>query len=250
MPEYLISSKKGQCYLDNFKLHKNNKYIVTLDVEKFFPKCNASFVYNFFKKFFLMSNDVAYLLTQLCTIDTNKSNLSEEVIEWFNQTNQKLYYPLPNSHIPTGSPLSQILAFLAFQNMFDEIMDYCSSNNITMTLYVDDITLSSNKKISKNHIYVIKNILNTYGHNVNYKKIRIYKPNYNKKITGVILDKNNIPKATMKLHYKVHKHSIEYKINKDEALKRKLLGEMYAIYLIEPTKYHNSIGLLKRNDFS
>lgn len=249
IPDYLISSRKGFCYIDNYKPHQYKKYIVTLDIEKFFPKCNAAFTYNFFYNILCMSPDVAFLITKLCTINLNDIKLSKEVENWLKKTNNNLYFPIPSCHIPTGSPLSQLLAFLSFQDMFEEISNYCSRNSIVMTLYVDDITLSSDKKIHKKHIFYIKSILNKYGHNLNYNKIKKYKPTHNKKITGVIINKNNKPKALSRLHYKVHIHSNEYKNTNSIDIRRKLLSEMNVINMIETNKYSNSIRLLKDNKY-
>ena len=52
------------------------------------------------------------------------------------------------NHLPSGTPTSQILSYLANLDMFDEIMNYCKEHNLLCSIYVDDITLSTNRKIS------------------------------------------------------------------------------------------------------
>lgn len=239
LPNYLISSKKGYSYYKNYEPHKDNNYFCMLDIEKFFPKCSSFYVYQLFLKKFNMSKDVAYLITEICTIDKNKVFLNNKVLKWYTTVESKINFEIPNRHIPTGSPISQILAFLSFEDMFEEINQYCLKNTLTFTVFVDDITLSSKTKISKKHIYEIKKILRNYNHNNNINKNRFRIKNDNKRITGVILDKYNNPHAQMKIHYKFKEQLNLYKNNHDLKVKNKLLGYINTIDLIENKKYEN-----------
>lgn len=247
LPDYLISSKKGYSYYNNYEAHIDSNYFCMLDVEKFFPKCSSFYVYQFFLNKLQMAEDVAYLLTELCTIDKNKVFLSNEVLEWYARVEEEIKFKIPTRHIPTGSPISQILAFLSFEDMFDEINKYCKKNNLIYTVFVDDITLSSKHSISKKHIYEIKKILNKYNHNNNVKKNRFKTRNQSKRITGVVLDKNNNPHAQMKIHYKFKSELEKFKQNNKIDTKNKLVGYITTIGLIENKKYENIKIAIKRN---
>jgi hypothetical protein len=61
------------------------------------------------------SPDVAEILAQICTC---------------------------NGHIPTGSRISMPLAFWANHKMFDELKNIADTFEVTMTVYVDDITFT------------------------------------------------------------------------------------------------------------
>ena len=56
-------------------------------------------------------------------------------------------YKIKN-YLPSGTPTSQILSYLANLDMFDEIINYYKEHNLLCSIYVDDITLSTNRKIS------------------------------------------------------------------------------------------------------
>ena len=47
-PEWLISGEKQKCYIDNGKAHLNGKYVLTIDIKKFYDNCTREPVYQFF----------------------------------------------------------------------------------------------------------------------------------------------------------------------------------------------------------
>ena len=74
------------------------------------------------------------------------------------------------NHLPSGTSTSQILAYLANIDMYNEIIKYTNSQNILCSIYVDDITLSSQKTIYKKQIERIRNIITKNQHKLNIKK--------------------------------------------------------------------------------
>src|SRR3546814_298384 len=48
-------------------------------------------------------------------------------------------------HLPTGSPLSPILAYYSYHDMWAEIAAFCTAKGYTLTVYVDDVTISGAK---------------------------------------------------------------------------------------------------------
>lgn len=95
-PEWLISGEKQKCYIDNGKAHLDGKYVLTIDIKKFYDNCTRGPVYQFFVQKLKTSPDVAKKLTDIITY---------------------------NGGIPTGCPTSQIMAFYAYSDMFSEIAD-------------------------------------------------------------------------------------------------------------------------------
>ena len=47
--EYLHSSLKKRSYKTNVSTHKENKYIITIDIQNFYPSISFNKVFNFFK---------------------------------------------------------------------------------------------------------------------------------------------------------------------------------------------------------
>ena len=184
-PEWLISGEKGKCYLDNGKIHLSSRYFLTVDIRKFYDNCKREYVYRFFQCALHTAPDIAEILTAIVTY---------------------------NGTIPTGCPTSQIIAFYAYQNMFQEISDISGKYGCVFTLYVDDMTFSS--KQSFDH-YTLKKeidiILRKYGHKPKYKKVKYYSKHEHKLVTGTIITPDNKLDIPNCLQKKIYENFIELK---------------------------------------
>lgn len=182
----VFSGVPGKSYIDNGKYHIGCKNIVALDISKFFPNINREKVYNFFKYKMENSSDVAKILTDLCTIDLRKiNNLDKNVIKYINE--KKIRFM---NHIPTGSSISCILSYLVNYIMFDEIDTLCREYNCKMSVYVDDIVISSSEIINNNLISKVIAIIKNNGYRISKSKLKHYKTNEFKRVTGSILSKD------------------------------------------------------------
>ena len=160
-PEWLISGEKQKCYIDNGKAHLNGKYVLTIDIKKFYENCTREPVYQFFVQKLETSPDVAEILTNIITY---------------------------NCGIPTGCPTSQIMAFYAYSYMFSEIFDLAKQHGCKFTLYVDDMTFSSKEPFSPHQLsQMIDRVLRKYGHKPKYPKVKYYGPSDYKPITGTVV---------------------------------------------------------------
>ncbi|WP_312645430.1 reverse transcriptase family protein [Hydrogenoanaerobacterium sp.] len=160
-PTWLISGEKGKCYIDNGKAHLNGKFFLTIDIKKFYDNCKREPVYCFFTQKLLTSPDVAKILTDIITYD---------------------------SRIPTGCPTSQIMAFYAYYDMFNEIAEYALKKNCTFTLYVDDMTFSSPEPLDPKVLQRdVDRILRKYDHKPKYSKVKYYSASDYKPVTGTII---------------------------------------------------------------
>lgn len=158
-PDYLMSGVRGRSHVDNAKRHAGKKAVAKIDIKKFYPSTTHEIVKRGFKKVFRCSDDIAETLASLSTV---------------------------KGYVPTGSPLSQNLAFMVNLHTFDHINIYAKSRGLTFTLYVDDLTFSG-KVIPKNLLAYVKNHLkknNGYA----CHKIKNYNQDTEKVITGVVLD--------------------------------------------------------------
>lgn len=159
-PEYLHSGVKGRSYITNARAHTGARTMVKLDIVKFFPSTRRWHVYDFFRNILLCSSDVAGLLANICTVD---------------------------DHLPTGSCVSQVLAFYAHKQMFDDINNTADNARLTMTCYVDDIAISGDNASGKT-LHTVRTRIKQRGLNSHKKKEKIYPENRPKLITGVIVD--------------------------------------------------------------
>lgn len=157
-PHYLMAPVKKRSYVDNAAAHKGSRAFCLLDIEDFFPSCTDKKVYWFFNKRLKCAPHVASLLKNLVTF---------------------------NGHLPQGSPCSPIMAYFAYQDMWDEINAITEVASCKLTIYADDITISG-QTIPMSSVWSIKQALHKHGHQYSRKKERhlINKP---ADVTGVIV---------------------------------------------------------------
>lgn len=164
-PDWLISCQKGKSYIDNGKTHQNSKYCLTMDIKNFYPNCTREYVYQFFLKKLKTSLDITKILTDIVTY---------------------------KQQIPTGCPTSQIIAYYAYADMFEEINNIAAKYNCIFTLYVDDMTFSCNEPFDPHKIRDLSNlVLRKYGHKLKISKTKYYSPKAFKLITGIAITPNN-----------------------------------------------------------
>lgn len=182
LPEWIVSGKKGSCYIDNAKIHVASKFIMTMDISSFYDNCLPRNIYSFFRDQFCMSSDIAGIITKLVTY---------------------------NNCLPTGSPSSQILSFWSYRRMFSEIFDCASQNGMLFSLYVDDMTFSCNYAIHDSFSYDVTCLLRKHGHNAKQKKTRFYGPNDFKMVTGVIITPDGKLDVPNRLRHKIVLDALE-----------------------------------------
>ena len=218
-PEWLISGEKQKCYINNGKAHIDGKYVLTVDIKKFYDNCTREPVYQFFVQKMKTSPDVAKKLTDIITY---------------------------NGGIPTGCPTSQIMAFYAYSDMFSEISDLAKQFGCKFTLYVDDMTFSSKEPFSPNQLSeMIDCVLRKYGHKPKYCKVRYYGPSDYKPITGTVVTPEHslvVPNGLQKTIYNAFqtvKPLIGAEICSEDDAKRilSLKGQIQAARNIEEGKF-------------
>lgn len=121
-PDWVISGKKHHSYITNAERHSDKFFLKTMDISKFYDSADKKYIFKVFKDIFLMADDIAWIITDLVTY---------------------------NGKLPTGSPSSQSVVFWAYRNMFEKINDIAIENNCVFSLYVDDMTFSSDFPIPK-----------------------------------------------------------------------------------------------------
>jgi len=155
-PDFLFCPVKGRCYISNAARHRGNRVVHCLDIKKFFPNTPRVRVIWFFQTVMQCRGDVAGLLGDLCTFE---------------------------GHLPTGSPLSPILAYYSYHDMWAEIAAFCASKGYTLTVYVDDVTISG-AKVPNADVWQVRRMIHRTG--LRYHKLKHYvdKP---AEVTGVIV---------------------------------------------------------------
>ena len=205
-PYWLKSGKKGESHITNAMLHLDSNHVRTMDISRFYDSVSRNRVYHMFRDLFLMEDDIATIMTNLV---------------------------MHGNVLPTGAPSSQLIAYWAYQDMFSEINEYAIENNYKFSLYVDDMTFSSENSISYEFREHIAEILKKNGLYANRQKDKQYGPKAFKIVTGC-----GIKNGRMRLQNKRRKEIIELynQCSKDpcDIIVKQLRGKLIAARQEEP----------------
>lgn len=196
-PGFLFCPVKRRSYISNAKQHAGNRVVRTLDIRSFFPFSTSRRVYWFFHNRMQCSRDVAGVLTRLLTFD---------------------------SHLPTGSPASPIMAYFAYEDMWAKINAIVEPDGCKLTVYIDDVTVSG-AKVSEELWFEIRKRIS--GHGLRYHKQRKYDRGV-ARVTGVIISNGQL-RPQNRAFKKIRDIKIEInKINSADqrkALHQRLIGQ-------------------------
>ena len=117
-PSYLMSPRRGRAQRDNAEAHLQALQFLTLDLKQFYPSTTRQMIRNSLMAQFGMQVDVAGLIAHISTAD---------------------------DHACFGSPLTPVLASLVHRPMFDQIADRCTEDDLSYTVWVDDLTVSGTR---------------------------------------------------------------------------------------------------------
>lgn len=135
-PSYCTAGFKTQSNIKNAQRHLAKREVLTMDISHCYPNTKEKYIRNFFAENFEVSDEVLDLLMKLTTY---------------------------NGYLPTGAPTSTILLCFAHKEVFDIIYKTMQKHGVDMTVYVDDITLSTHGHIGNWVIKYINNVLKRHG---------------------------------------------------------------------------------------
>jgi hypothetical protein len=161
-PNYLHSGVPGRTCMTNAIPHAIRFPTIKVDLKSFYDQSTEEMVFRLFAKRFSCSDDVARIMAQVTTCD---------------------------GHIPTGSQLSQELAFWSSRTMFDEIDSFVSARSGVMTVWVDDIAITF-PGARRAHLRQIGQIIEKHGHG--WHKGMFFGAMRVKIVTGVVLNKGEV----------------------------------------------------------
>ena len=171
-PDFLFCPVKGRCYVSNAARHVGHRVIRCLDIRKFYPSTPSKRVFWFFHKVLGCERDIAGLLTGLSSY---------------------------RGHLPTGSPLSPILAYFSFYDLWAAIAAVCTERGLTLSVYVDDVTISGSH-VRSSDLWRIKKLI--HATKLQYHKEKAFF-DYTAEVTGVIVTAAGV-QAPHRSHAKLH----------------------------------------------
>lgn len=168
----MMGGVSGKSFIDNAEIHVDKSVVVTMDLRDCFPRVKDKVIFKVFKERLQCSEEIAKLLTRLTTYKT---------------------------YLPQGAPTSTILANLSLIPMFTEMKRIASKNGLSLTLFVDDISLSG-PNADKFVDQFIK-IIQKNGHAVRQKKVKIMRQAKRQEVTGIVVNKkHSVPKKKIQLY--------------------------------------------------
>lgn len=211
LPDY-VKSKKGSSYVANAKEHTGYVPVIKTDISRFYPSVTFEQIYRLFLAKFKCEPDISWLLAKICTYR--------------------------GTHLPTGSEISGIVAFLANQDMFDDIHTLALQNQCKMTCYVDDIVLSG-PKANKRLLVMIRWLIRLHGLNTKDDKSKTFTANAPKTITGCIVRGDRVLLPNRR-HLAISKLQREISVTTDnntlKSLKASLRGRLQEAKQILPNR--------------
>lgn len=160
-PDFLFCPVKRRCYVTNAAQHRGHRVVRSLDIHKYFPNTTSRRVFWFFSSVMQCDRAMAGTLTRIACY---------------------------REHLPTGSPLSPIMAFFAHYDMWNEIAAICRREGLTLTVYVDDVTVSGDR-VPDSLVWEIRQAIHRAGLRYHKEKAFYDRP---AEVTGVFVTGTNI----------------------------------------------------------
>ena len=223
-PGYLHGSLRKRSASTNVKCHVGARHKIQMDIKDFFPSITKDHVFALFRYGFQFSKKVSRTLAEITT---------------FNDT------------LPQGSPASSHIANWVLWDVEDGLVKVFSARGYRYTRHVDDIAVSSLRKISNAEkseiIKRVNSLITCKGFNVKHKKTKLSGPNDTKELVGLVVgaEKPNIPKK----YVSAVRAEIEKLSPQDEDYDknlRSLKGKIAYVKSINPSKGRFLAGHLSR----
>ncbi|AEG01600.1 reverse transcriptase family protein [Methylomonas methanica] len=176
-PDYIQGGVRGKSYLSNCQNHTHKKIVIKEDVSNFFPSISKKIIHEVWAGFFHFPSDVSELLSELVTF---------------------------NGYLVQGGKASGFLCNLVLYDRESKLVEEFSKKGFKYTRFVDDITISCLRNITKDEqTYIIRKtygLLKSIEVNPNKRKHKIMSNGVQQQLHGVNLNTNKptLPKAERK----------------------------------------------------
>lgn len=188
-PDYLTGSLKGRDYRVNAKLHSDARIVVCEDIEGFFPSTSAFVVHDIWRGLFEFSEEVSELLTALTTREGS---------------------------LPQGAITSSYLANLAFWRHEPDLHERFAKSGIRYSRYVDDITVSASRFLSKPElsqiIAAVYGMLRKQGYKAKRRKHEVFTSRRRMIATKLVINKRPALSANERSQIRAAVHQLERRL--------------------------------------
>ncbi|GAA0274491.1 retron St85 family RNA-directed DNA polymerase [Muricomes sp. OA1] len=210
--------RKGSPLVYCAEKHKNNLYVLKLDLKNFYPSIKREKVYYAFLNIGYNA-DVSNMLTNICVVD---------------------------DELPQGAVTSPYLANLICRKLDLRIAGYCNKRNIVYTRYADDLAFSCDDRELLRKIYgMVKKIVEDEGFCLNPKKTVFMTPKNHKEVLGVTIN-DSLLKAPKEIKRSI-RAMIHYEVaTGDYTMNDKIRGYIAYVDSIEKNYKNKCISYLQK----
>lgn len=160
LPENVHGGVKKKNNISNAKKHQGKKYVLTTDLQEFFPSIKPSHIHDAFLELGFNKQFAFYMM---------------RFVTW-------------KGELPQGTPTSTHISNIVFLKIDNLLIEFCKKNKITYTRFIDDLTFSSQQDF-QDLIPQILEIVTSSGFRLSRRKTK-YEGNQN--ITGIRVFNNKI----------------------------------------------------------
>jgi len=171
-PKYVQGGVRERSIIKNALIHRQKKWVATLDISKFFPSVHYSRIRTIFSDLGC-SEAISKTLTHFVT------------------------YPY---ELPQGVPTSPVIANLVLYNLDCRIFTLCKIKKLNYSRYFDDITISGNRRLDSVCEKIIKTISKKEGFKIKLEKFIITSNSKFQVVTGFIVNGRNLEVSEEFLH--------------------------------------------------
>ena len=202
----------------NAKYHLGKPYVLSLDIQNFFPSIKWKSIKTIFSSIGYSGND-SFVLAKLCCF---------------------------KGRLPQGAPTSPFLSNLFFKELDDLFSKHCNQQLVVYTRYADDMTFSCDSKEKLlDLIKFIEEHLNAKGFKLNYKKTRVCSGRKAMKITGLNINSGRVTVG------KVYKHKLRSELHHffvkgSDISEEVLAGKLAFLKSIEPDSYDKFMKYIQK----
>ena len=155
-------SNKPSGIVSNASMHVNKTTVLNIDLKDFFQNISSKQVYQLFRSaLFNYNENMAAAYTLLCT---------------------------HKGHLPTGAPTSPILSNFICLELDRAMQQFCLVHELSYSRYADDLSFSCNQHISTNTLLDLIGNINSFGFQINNKKLRMQSRRGRQTVTGLVVN--------------------------------------------------------------
>ncbi len=180
--EFIQGFVPGTSILKNAEIHKNAKYLLKIDLLKFFDCIDEMKVYKVFRDFGYVKN-LAWDLAKICTAEHRASYWKSFKKEDFDLLQS--FIARNPAILPQGAPTSPLLANLVASEIDIRIGKLQLKKKFNYSRYADDLCFSSQEEKDLPSVYLLTKIIEATGFHVNKDKINYCKHGMKQYVTGL-----------------------------------------------------------------